>query len=506
MKIKRLTAGLAVAAMAAGFTLASPMLSAQAQTLPVPTGAWADTYAAGWGVQSTPDIAGDPIAPAPDLIDVKALLLNSPSNSATSASPMTTYPDGVQQANVDWALNDTTNLSWGVTKAQIYSDSPAVSGSQSVPNRGGLGTVTFSPTSTTLTYTPEPGLGVKAPATVYIYFEITGTPTATNTWFISGTTDANMVGITGWLQVVVGKPALTACQAGPGVILTADLQAFGKFDDPASAKVDAITPNIKGITYKSTASIIPTVTDSKSWFVYSYNMSSSNDPSLQSNAALAESYLAGTPSKSTSLLFSAPKNWSGSITYQYWIAKVDNAGAWIQNSQQPGCFIVTVHPTLTAPDPITSDPGAKVTVPLLGKGTLPIIGSAPFQNANCVFASNNKIKDSAVGTINNFGMLKNPVFTPNADFVGSVDLLCTVDDAFGTTSNAVTVTIQVGTPAPVVPAAPTTPACDNCSNGKLVSTGGSLATPMSSGLAAVVLLVAAGAGILVVRRRTALAG
>jgi hypothetical protein len=69
------------------------------------------------------------------------------------------------------------------------------------------------------------------------------------------------------------------------------------------------------------------------------------------------------------------------------------------------------------------------------------------------------------------------------------------------------VTIQVGAVAPA-PAAPAAPACgSNCdSNGKLVSTGGSLAAPMSSGLAAVVLLVAAGAGILVVRRRTALAG
>jgi len=282
--------------------------------------------------------------------------------------------------------------------------------------------------------------------------------------------------------------------------LTADVQAYAKKAKATSVTVELLTPN--ALKPDKTGF----VTGNGIWGLAAINNPDSNDKTLSYDTLMsAISFTFGANSSTVTFTPPAP-NWSGTVTYEYVLASYAT-GVADKTSLHTGLLTFTVHPTLTAQDPIVSDQGVAVSVPVISQ---PPIGSAAFANAKCVFASSkSKTTLTDVGTISNKSS-KDPVFTPNADFVGSTDLSCTVQDKWGITSNTITVTIQVGAAAPAVPAAPTTaaPSCTTagCSDGKLVSTGGSLATPMSSGLAAVVLLVAAGAGILVVRRRTSLAG
>jgi len=351
------------------------------------------------------------------------------------------------------------------------------------------------PSTTNLTYNPGNFMGNNGDARAYIQYNLVptfATPRPANAM--------QDIIITGYVFVTVQKPALTGCDASQAVNLKATIQAYGKGDDATSAKFDLVKSNVASNT--NTKGAIKYPDTAAMWGLESFNSGDSTDPYFAWNAQSLLKQAGNT------VTFTPPQDWSGVVTYIYDIAKYDSTSAtpvFLDTPDAKGCVVITVQPTLTAPDQLTTDQGVAVTIPLLGQGSLKIIGTKDFTNANCVFVSTGKIKDSAVGSILNKGKDKNPIFTPNADFVGSVDLSCTVEDAIGTTSNAVTVTIQVGAvpaPASVVPACTTN--CD--SNGKLVSTGGSLATPMGSGLVALVLLVAAGAGILVVRRRTALAG
>jgi len=350
---------------------------------------------------------------------------------------------------------------------------------------------------------------MNAPDQVSLFYEIwlnNTSQSVVNSWVDGGGINHGF-GIQGTITVTINPPASNdPCANLSAVCIPADLQAWNSKDstDATTAKVTTIQPNTGPKQVLTTADI------AAGYALRSVDHATSSG-AMFTTAALNAMVVRGTTKDPNAVTFTAPKNWSGVITYQYRIdpISVNSAGvtSWITpTTAKPeyiGLLVFTIHPTLSAPDPIASDPGAKVTVPVLEQS---IIGSKPFSNAACTFAdTKNKTTLTGTGTISNKGGSKDPVFTPDAAFTGSVDLACTVQDKFGTVSNSVTVTITVGAPAPA-PVAPT-PACTNCDNsGKLVSTGGSLAAPMSSGLAAVVLLVAAGAGILVIRRRTALAG
>ena len=490
MKIKRLTAALAVAAMAAGFTLASPMLSAQAAT---PQGV-ADTVQG----TTTATIPGGQMS----LIDPWATIAssndptvrNSVVSSATApAGPGATTPvsgfisiTGTGKPINHWSCYNRT--------APTVTLAPGTTGG----NLANLGSVKCDTATGQIAYTPNPAMGIMGDFQVIISYEIMAVPgSLADGWL---TTYTNIPAIAGKILVTVTTPSNpSACDPKyTAQCLYADVQAYAKKAKTTSVKVELLTPNAVK------ASGAGFVTGNGIWGLAAINNADSNDKTL-SWVALENALSFTIGANSSVVTFTPPApNWSGTVTYEYDLASFANG---VANNIYTGLLTFTVHPTLTAQDPIVSDQGAAVSVPVISQ---PPIGSGAFSHANCVFAnSKSKTTLTDVGSISNKGS-KDPVFTPTADFVGSIDLSCSVQDVWGTTSNTITVTIQVGVVAPVVPAAPTTaaPSCTTagCSDGKLVSTGGSLAAPMSSGLAAVVLLVAAGAGILVVRRRTALAG
>jgi len=513
MKIKRLTAALAVAAMAAGFTLASPMLSAQANPVsPEPYHVDDITATATAGIDNPINLVDALAAADPAATQPTALGGAYGQNVVVgfSGNPTTSVADNMGYLTINTTAQPQYYQNWKCDNPQIWTAIPTSANDKPVTSTGSLGSVSCDMTADgkgVIVYHPSPVLGVNGNATVYLSYELYGN--LLPAWDLNGSngvTPSNNPEFWGYIKVTVTQQPATGC--GTGATLTVDQQAWGKYDDAVSPKIEMVKPNI--LTSMNQKGKIPSA-DAANWAVLWINTATSNDLTLSQTAV--ESLISWTAGKGTSVVFNAPQFWSGTADFSYAVSKFTPATATTlaKATGDPivGCLHVIIRPTLTAPDPIVSDPGAPVTIPLLGTGSLPIIGSKYFNNANCVFASNNKAKDTSVGLITNKGKDKNPIFTPNADFTGSVDLLCTVDDAWGTTSNQVTVTIQVGAvpaPADTSTAAPVAPSCTTPGCDKLVSTGGSLATPMSSGLAAVVLLVAAGAGILVVRRRTSLAG
>jgi len=494
MKIKRLTAALAVAAMAAGFTLASPMLSAHAD---VPTVPQTTTYAYTDPIDVGTQVEGSATAPTPTPID----LTTEFGQDNAHMIPLTLNHVGPAMALGDvMPLYKNILSGWSCTYAVVAD----ANGIAMTDDR--LGSATCDKKTGKITYTPAIGMGVGGDAPVLIYFSTTSVldTSATGTYGTYAALKAatgwydNFV-VNGYILVTVTQPKVSSGCDFKIACLSATLQAWGKGDKQTTASVSAITSNINT---KNAFSL--SATQASTWGLVSIDNPSSID---QLTSVTLNSYVSmGAGNK---IVFAAPKNWSGTVTYQYTIAPYPSNTADFSNypSGVVGSVTFIVQPTLPAIDDLSTDVGVPVTIPVLSQA---IIGSAPFQDANCVFASGrNKTSQTAVGTIVNKGGSKNPVFTPADGFTGDVTLSCTVADKWDPISNAVSVVIHVGAPAPA-PVAPTTaaPACTtNCGNsGTLVSTGGSLAAPMSSGLAAVVLLVAAGAGILVVRRRTSLAG
>ena len=481
MKIKRLTAALAVAAMAAGFTLASPMLSANAANVR-------------WAGMQAPDTTYSVPGGTTTSIPIWTALLADPIASTTPlfipdlvSTVNTTH--SVQDVNSNWMSTASDFITWSCTN-QTAPTIQQVTGT-AVQN---LGSVKCGPNGT-LVYTPNPAMGVMGDFQVYITYTLVAVASA---GWTNGPALDSLPGIWGRILVTVGQYQATNSCTYDAKCLTGDVQAYAKKAKAPSVKVELLAPNAlrpDGTGFVEGTGI---------WGLGAINFPDSNDKTLSTATLMsAISFAIGPNSSSVTFIPPAP-NWSGTVTYQYVLASYAKGVADTDNLKT-GLLTFTVHPTLTAQDPIVSDQGIAVSVPVLSQ---PPIGSGAFSHASCVFAnSKNKTTLTDVGSISNKNS-KDPVFTPTADFVGSIDLSCTVQDVWGTTSNTITVTIQVGAAAPVVPVAPTaSPACGNgCNDGKLVSTGGSLAAPMSSGLAAVVLLVAAGAGILVVRRRTSLAG
>ena len=523
MKIKRLTAGLAVAAMAATFFAAAPVLSAQAAPGDQPTAP------AGFLATRTANLTDGPNTNVP-ILDAGVAYGGQPNpiNIASlinTGAPTTSIASFVASNQAFSLVYGSSSVipAWPCIVANSYIIDPQT-GAQLLPTDKRYGSISCDAFGD-LIYTPSLAMGANGPVVIKIYYEIVGwvdtswsatPPTATSARFspwVSGT-----ISVT-----VKNKPASSGCAYdGQAGCLTADLQAFAKKDGPASAKINVITPNV--LFTDKNGNPTGFVTGDGNWGLVFVDKASSIDQSISSTTLMSwANYTLG--KKGDSITFTLPKtqyNWSGTVSYLFQLApfvcdangQVTSDGNYACMDQaETGLATFIVHPTLTAPDDIYSDQGAKVTVPLLGANALPIIGTAPFQDASCTFAdTKSKTTLSGVGSISNPGGSKNPVFTPVADFVGDVTLSCTVADKWDPISNAVDVVIHVGTPAPTattpVPAAPATPSCNTDSNGKCILsvTGGSLAAPMSSGLAAVVLLVAAGAGILVVRRRTSLAG
>jgi len=512
MKIKRLTAGLAVAAMAATFFAAAPVLSAQA--------APGDQPATPIGFLATRAVS-DPITPIldagvvyggqPNKISIASLI-----NAGDPGESIAAFSTGWSTFGVQYG-SPVVIPTWPCITANSRLIDPQT-GAQLLPTDKRYGTISCDAFGN-LIYTPSLAMGANGPVVIKIYYEIVGW--VATSWAADPAANATLSPwVSGTISVTVqNKPASSGCAYDDQAqCLTADLQAFAKKDGPASAKINVITPNV--LFTDKNGNTTGFVTGDENWGLVLVDKASSIDQSISSTTLMGwASYTQG--KKGDSITFTLPKtqyNWSGTVSYLFELApficdangNVTSDGNYAcMNQAQTGLATFIVHPTLTAPDDITSDQGAKVTVPLLGANALPIIGTAPFQDASCTFAdTKSKTTLSGVGSISNPGGSKNPVFTPVADFVGDVTLTCTVADKWDPISNPVDVVIHVGTPAPapVAPATTPAPACDNA-NGKCVLsvTGGSLAAPMSSGLAAVVLLVAAGAGILVVRRRTALA-
>jgi len=500
MKIKRLTAGLAVAAMAATFFAAAPILSANAAPA-LPAGA--DTVTTVLNIGTIPGGTAK-------TIDIAKTIAADSSFAAESITDRLGLNTTV--GNLQASLNDTINFSGfpctyavimdqGTNKAMYTWPIPAAP----TVNDGSQGTVSCA--TGKLVYTPAPAMGKNADAPVDIYYELQGTYTTVGNNDPANTTIPWFGGL---LKLVVGKTTTPdPCATYSAVCLSTTLQAWSSKDssDATSATLTTLQPNISATDGPLTSADM-----AAGYGLYSVDQPTSSGNTILTAALKSSSMLTvGSKKDPNSVTFTAPKNWSGVVTYVYTLAPftADASGHRTFSTDTTTWFIglltFTVQPTLPGIDPIVSDPGAAVTIPVLEQS---IIGSKPFSNAACTFAdTKSKTTLAGTGSISNKGGSKDPIFTPTADFVGSVDLSCTVQDVWGITSNTVTVTVQVGAPAPA-PVAPTTaaPACTQNCDGTLVSTGGSLAAPMSSGLAAVVLLVAAGAGILVVRRRTALAG
>ena len=524
MKIKRLTAGLAVAAMAATFFAAAPIVSAQAATDTVtlsqaPLGN--KTPGAVYDI-TVPDVPGNSFI----TINVFDKLVQDPQYSTWPlAEPdysvdSSSGPGTISIANLaSWTdpSNGTSSLygmfgpfvsSWNCNSSDVIVEDGA---GNPQPTYGYV----KCDVNGNLTFTPTLVMGSNGGIPVTLHYVITSalTPAAAATFGLTTSTPAGTlqhVQLQGDIHLTVTTPQNpNACPPG-AACLTADVQAYGKKDNPNSVKIDLLTPNIF-IAASNPTGVLTAADTPSSWGLAAVNNPTSVDTTIPQSTL--QSFVTYTKAKgSNTVKFTPPVGWSGTVTYDYVIAKyicVDGTQACpvLDPKGLPGSYTgsvtFTTHPTLPDIDQIASDPGAKVTVPVLEQS---IIGSKAFMNAACTFAdTKSKTTLAGTGTISNKGGSKDPIFTPDAAFTGSVDLACTVQDKFGIGSNSITVTIQVGAPAPA-PIAPT-PACgDSCNGGKLVSTGGSLATPMSSGLAAVVLLVAAGAGILVIRRRTALAG
>jgi len=533
MKIKRLTAGLAVAAMAATFFAAAPILSAQAAQDAAPLPAYPQISYGGTPFKmydiTAPDVPGNSSL----TINVFDSLLQDGMSSTPLWQYITVdYTNSTLYAIADLAsITDPANGTSGAsgTASQYGANGVYVSSwncnASDIIVEDGSGTPQPSygyvscGKNGTLTYTPTLVMGSNGDIPIILHYAITTSLTAlANSTFGQGMVAAGNspllqhVTLAGNINLTVTFPQnLNAC-GKDAACLNADVQAYGKKDNPNSVKIDLLTPNIF-IAASNPTGILKASDVPASWGLSAVNAPTSVDTTIPT--ATLQSFVSYTKAKgSNTVKFTPPVNWSGTVTYDYVIAKYTcgNSGTDACSSPDPvsgaprlyvGSVTFTTHPTLPDIDPIASDPGVKVTVPVLEQS---IIGSKAFMNAACTFAdTKSKTTLAGTGTISNKGGSKDPIFTPDAAFTGSVDLACTVQDKFGITSNSVTVTVQVGVPAPA-PVAPT-PACgDSCNGGKLVSTGGSLAAPMSSGLAAVVLLVAAGAGILVVRRRTALAG
>jgi hypothetical protein len=182
------------------------------------------------------------------------------------------------------------------------------------------------------------------------------------------------------------------------------VQAYAKKAKATSVKVELITPNIVG-TGVNPAGFIPV---NSYWGLGAINNAWSNDKTLaQSTLISALSFKFGANSSVVTFTPPAP-NWSGTVNYQYELADYANG---VAKNIHIGLLTITVHPTLTTPDPIISDQGVAVSVPILAQ---PPIGSAAFSNAKCVFAnSKSKTTLTDVGTITNKGS-KDPVFTPTA--------------------------------------------------------------------------------------------
>jgi len=499
MKIKKLTAVFAVAAMAAGFSLASPMLSAQAAptTNPVPDQIADITYPG-----SLP--AGSTLGP----VDIAGLI----GSDTTAASSPVTWFNGIQYPFSDYNTPLTTvdgwHDGWNCASVDVYDPSTGA------PNKN-LGSAYCQ--NNQLYYVPNPVMGNKGDIIVWLHYELDLVPNAHANSTLAST--MKFPAIQGIIKVTVTQPIDTSICAGgySAKCINLDVQAFTDHNT-TSVKTELLSQNVLVTDAKGNV-ISGFVTGNGNWGLAALNNSRSNDNLLPSATLDAAATWKIGANSSTVTVTPPQKNWSGIVYYDYVLASFtcDSTGTkqvpggttacTIPQLYRTGLITVTVHPTLPAIDDIYSDQGAKVTIPVLEQS---IIGSKPFQDASCTFdGTKGKTTLANVGSIVNKGGSKDPVFTPVADFVGDVTLSCTVADKWDPISNAVSVVIHVGTPAPapVAPATTPAPACDNA-NGKCVLsvTGGSLATPMSSGLAAVVLLVAAGAGILVVRRRTSLAG
>jgi len=482
--------------MAATFFVAAPILSAQALSVNTPdpiadiNGGSVDAGDT-WGAFSVDQLilATAPASPV--------MWFDQTYGIGTAAAPASTFEAMTDPANGTYTTQPVAQYmsGWEITNVSVYDST----GYNWAPN---LGSVNYSGTS--LSFTPNPAMADKGDIDVYLEYQMQAIPTA----LANGTPGLMIPAVSGRIKITVQKPVTSDCPTGyyTAKCLTADIQAYDKKADPTSVKVELLKPNVVVLDAKGNW-VSGFVTGNGNWGLAAINSARSNDQML-SDTILKNAITWKIGANSSTVTFTPPKpNWSGTVTYDYTLASYTGPNGTASSTVQShtGAITFTVHPTLPGIDPIVSDPGAKVTVPVLEQT---IIGSKPFSNASCTFAdTKSKTTLTGTGTISNKSGSKDPIFTPDAAFTGSVDLVCTVQDTWGITSNSITVTVQVGAvPAPAdTTAAPVAPACTtDC--GKLVSTGGSLTAPMSSGLAAVVLLVAAGAGILVVRRRTVLAG